>query len=591
MFPRALAIGCVRCSAGFFITLLAAPGCRNGPLPSVITLVDEAEPSSVGSFTLAGETRKALSTPPGQGASFDLVVPDTPSMRLAIAASTLGAPVLPAPVTFRLVVNRAVVFEEVVRRSEANRWHPYEVDLSAYAGQRVRLELEAESSAHRGSLPLWGYPSLVAKGHVPERPSILLISIDCLRADHLGAYGYHRETTPNLDALAKQAVVFHQAMATSSYTLPTHASMLTGLPPSFHGATIKRPVSRQVDYAPELLARAGYRVEAIVSAPFLSQVYGFERGFHRYRLVSAGAAQLVDEALHSLRAAEGQSHFLFLHFFDVHMPYTPPRELRARFGERPPDITALVDMVEKRAPPASPSEIEQVIALYDGEIAYVDRELGRLFEALRSSGAYDRTLIVVTADHGEGFHEHGAWEHARPWLSGPGLYDEVLHVPLIVKWPGDSTASRVESVVSQVDIFPTLLAVAGLSTTTHWARDLADAKSPRRVLAELAVEGADGAVVRHVALRDDRFKYIWSDVGEELYDLATDPEEVINLAATDDARLAGFRAALRDYLRQASAVHSTEEEISLDGALLEQLEQLGYVPPAVPPDDDQGDER
>ncbi|HXV65289.1 MAG TPA: sulfatase [Vicinamibacteria bacterium] len=581
MFPRALAIGCV----------FLAAGCRNGQSPSVIAFVDDAEPSSIGSFTLLGETRQALMTPPGRGASFEVVVPDNPAMRLAIAASTLGAPVLPAPVTFRLVVNRAVVFEEVVRRSRANRWHPHDVELSAYAGQRVRLEFQAESSARQGSLPLWGYPSLVARGHVPERPNILLISIDCLRADHLGVYGYERETTPNLDALAKHAVVFGQAMATSSYTLPTHASMLTGLPPSFHGATIKRPVSRQVDYAPELLARAGYRVEAIVSAPFLSQVYGFERGFHRYRLVSGRAAQLVDEALRSLRDAEGQSHFLFLHLFDVHMPYTPPREFRARFGERPPDITALVEQVEKRAPPSSPREIEQIIALYDGEIAYVDRELGRLVDALRSSGAYDRTLIVVTADHGEGFHEHGAWEHARPWQSGPGLYDEVLHVPLIVKWPGASTGARVESVVSQVDIFPTLLAVAGLSETTPWARDLASPPSPRRVLAELAVEGVDGAVVRQVALRDDRFKYIWSDDGEELYDLATDPEETKSLAATDDARLAEFRAALGDFLRQASEVHSTEEEISLDGALLEQLEELGYVQPAVPPDEDRGAER
>ena len=572
-FPRSISIAL---TSAFLLS------CASDPAAKSSFLIDSVDASSFGSFTLFDETRRALKTPVGERVTAVVEVPPSPVMRFAIAASTMGNPVLASAVTFRLSVDGQVVFEDVVRRSQPNRWYRRELDLNEYTGKRVRLSFEADSAAAESTLPLWGNPVLVERGAVGARPDIVLVSIDCLRADHLGVYGYERDTSSNLDYLAKESVVFRHAMATSSYTLPTHASMLTGLPPSFHGASAGTRISEAVPYAPELLAEAGYRVNALVSAPFLSTVYGFDRGVHTYRLMSAKAPRLVDEAIELLREGEGQSRFLFFHLFDVHMPYAPPREFRTRFGERPRDITSLLERVESRSPPTSEREVEEVIRLYDGEIAFVDRELGRFFDYLRASGAFERSLIVVTADHGEGFYELGEWEHARPWHPGPGLYQEVLHVPLILKWPGISASSTVDKVVSHVDVSPTLLRAGGILASTSWARDLREPSGGRTLIAEYVrrrkdLDSLDDAL--HIALRKDSLKFLAAPGREELYDLSTDPGEKTNLAASQPDEVLRFRSIVRDYLREVSELESSRDEVTLDERTLEQLKALGYVEP------------
>ena len=335
------------------------------------------------SITLDGDTRQALIPPLPARIAFDVDVPSEPLLRFAIGASTMGAPVLGAAVEFRLTVSTGgepeTVFIDTVKRATPNEWLEREADLSRWAGTRVRLTFETRGRSASSILPLWGNPVLSNRSAATPR-KLILISIDCLRSSHLGTYGYERDTSPRIDERAADGVVFETTSATSSYTHPTHMSMLTGLPPSIHGATRTSRLPREVPYLAELLADAGFRTDGVVSGAFLSQNFGFERGFHTYRYIQdPGAALLVDEALRRIENAEGQSQFLLLHVFDAHWPYSPPPGLRARFGPRPDDISSLLAHVRQKKPPESPEMVLDVVNLYDSEILYLDGQLGPPF--------------------------------------------------------------------------------------------------------------------------------------------------------------------------------------------------------------------
>jgi arylsulfatase A-like enzyme len=558
--------------------------------------------------TLRYETRRALTPSLPSRLTFEVEVPQDPVIRFTTAASTMGQRTLLAPVEFRLLVGSGadedLIFTDTIPRSRPNRWIAHEVDLSPWAESKVRLSLETRRgtggipSTEHLIQPLWGNPVLVNRNPRSSRPNLILISVDCLRADHVGAYGYERDTTAHIDEFAREATLFRNAMSTSSYTLPTHVSMLTGLPPSIHGAD-RVGVSKSIPYVPELLAESGYRVNGVVSAPFLDRAYGFDRGFHTYRNMLTRAARVVDDALVLLQEGLGQAQFLFLHIMDAHWTYAPPKEFLTRFGERPRDISSLLDIVGTHASP-TPEELAQIISLYDAEIAYLDQELGRFFAALKQMDIYDDSLILLTADHGEAFLEHGHWEHARPWRhDGPGLYDEIVHVPLIVKWPRESSFREITNVVSQVDIFRTLSEAAGLEASTTWARSLRhyvdpgiESPPPRHVVAELFSRSARDGVGLQIALRSDNFKYIASFRAstvedlfsgsiqkEELYHLGNDPREEKNLLLDSHQDVGPFRNALEAYLAevQKGLRNQQGEEITLDERLLEDLRELGYV--------------
>lgn len=558
------------------VALVGLSRCGSEPAVTRPFLLDAADASSVETVSLFYETRRALVTRPGQSVAVEAHVPANPVLRFAIAASTRDETILASPVTFRLSVDGETRFEDVLRPSQAGQWFRNQVELGDYAGRTVRLQFEASSSSEGSVVALWGNPVLVAGGTFGTRPDIILISIDCLRADHLGVYGYERDTSPNLDAFAKEATVFRHAMASSSYTLPTHASMLTGLPPSHHGAYGRRPLFSHIPYAPELLAGAGYRVSGLVSGLYLTAPWGFARGFHSFRFIDDAAPRLVDEAIELLRESEGQSRFLFFHLWDPHMPYLPPRELESRIGEPPADVVDFLERIHNRT--ATREAREQAMALYDGEIALVDRELGRFFDALKASGAFDRSMIVVTGDHGEAFFEHGYWEHGHQ-SPEPGLYEELLHVPLIVKWPSTSSSSTIANEVSQMDVFPTILGVAGIQKTTRWAQNLTDARAGRTLLAEVPPRGTPsmGEEMRHIALRNGSVKYMSSPDREELYDLTADPGETTNRITSGLGSPVDFAALTREYWLSVPRTLPRAEDLVQDPELLEWLKALGYI--------------
>ena len=259
--------------------------------------------------------------------------------------------------------------------------------------------MDGDGDDHDALFPLWGNPVLSTAEAKTGTPKLFLISVDCLRADHVGTYGYARDTTPNIDRLGLDGVVFETLIATSNTTLPTHMSIFTGLTPSEHGASNLHQLSRSVAYLPEIFAASGFLVDGVVSGAYLAQNFGFERGFHRYlSLERPRASVTIDAALQVLDRARGQAHFFFLHLIDVHWPYDPPTELQERFGPIQTDVPALQNKVLRQIPPDEPREIQQAIDLYDAEIAYADHELGRFFDALKARGLYDDAFIIVTAD-------------------------------------------------------------------------------------------------------------------------------------------------------------------------------------------------
>ncbi len=522
------------------------------------------------SVTMSNESRLSLTPPLPSRLTFEVDLPRKPTLQFSTGVSTLGTGGLPAPVAFALYVDvgngEEQCFENIVGRGKPNRWMKHQVDLSPWAGKKVRLTFatsvretaftagrKASTVAGQPFLPAWGSPVLDDGSENSKRQDIILISVDCLRADHVSAYGYNRETTPHIDRVAEEGVLFENAMSVSSWTLPTHMSMLTGRMPSQHGLSRRHRRRSDVPYLPEILGRADYETLGVVSGAALSPTFGYAQGFDSYLCSDGTPADEVTDAALELMLKEGRrNRFLFLHLFDAHWPYVPPREFLERFSNRPPDISHLQDMVLHRESPKNEEDIQNLKTLYDSEVAFIDQELGRFFGKLKEAELYNDALIIITADHGEGFYEHEMWQHSEI------LYNEVTHIPLVVKWPDSTPRDRVERLVSQLHIFPTILEGAGLDSpylefpSLHrFTRDDPSNQERQTVLSEITWEPSEdrGAFVQ-ISVRQNHWKYIVTyqgDIGdeafvskkvkEELYDLSRDEGELDNLLPGDNAEI------------------------------------------------------
>ena len=526
--------------------------------------------------------------------SFEVDVPADGKLRFSIAAQ---GPV--KKLNFRLSVDSEVVFQKNV--SKTNHWWDQKpVDLAEWAGERVELTFETTGE---GDHALWGHPVLTSAPEEPQGPNVIVVSIDCLRADHVGLYGYDKPTTPAIDALAGDAVVYDHAVSASSWTIPSHMSMFTGLPPMFHGvndspdnfwAGRAKTLAPSVPYLAERLAEAGYETAAVVSSAPMSPRYGFERGFDVYRVHAAKAADVVDSALDLVARADGRRFFLFVHFIDPHWPYMPMVEFQSyteefieRFGRRPHDISELIRRHQGKALEALQTDADDVRTLYDAAIAYVDRELGRFFDELKRREIYDDAFVLLTADHGEAFFDHETYGHAKT------LYQELTHVPLVVKWPQNAPTGRIDTPVSHVDIFPTVLAVAGVPPMPTEGADLRSPPEGRALVLDASWEDRFRRETM-LAVRQGPYKYIaylpfepfdnlslQALLREEFYDLSGDPNESENLIENPPVPLAPFRQRLKAYMDVARVYRSQHEgqPISIDDDLRRSLEALGYVSP------------
>jgi len=286
--------------------------------------------------------------------------------------------------------------------------------------------------------------------------NLILISIDTLRADRLGVYGYERGTSPNLDALARRSVVFRNAIAEASWTLPSHATLFSGTLPSTHGAVrFLRRIPPKLTTLTEVLAERGYRNFGLVAGGFVGRAYGFARGFEEYDESSKRTFdETIDAALDRIRSlSRDESFFLFLHTFQVHCPYRVDSQAYQRFAARPDDPGRFDPFCQDaifHPERYTPEQVQVLSDRYDAAIWRVDEALGGFLRELEQMGKLQDSVLVVTSDHGEEFSEHGALGH------GVSLYAEVIRVPLILTAPGIEPR-EIHRGIGLVDLMPTLL--------------------------------------------------------------------------------------------------------------------------------------
>jgi arylsulfatase A-like enzyme len=397
----------------------------------------------------------------------------------------------------------------------------------------------------------------------PQRvphPNVVLVTLDTTRADHIGAYGAARAATPTFDGIARDGVLFERAWTVTPLTTPAHASLMTGLYPMAHGVRNngRFRLSPSAATLAEAFAASGYRTAAFVGGFPVTRAFGFAQGFDTFdddfgtdprgrarneRPADAVAARAV--AWLEAHARDGRPFFAWIHFYDAHEPYEPPPPFAGRFASSP----------------------------YDGEIAFVDAELGRVQEALRATGAAARTIVAVVGDHGEGLGDHGEATH------GLFVYEPMIHVPLVVSAPwGLPHGVRRADPASLVDLYPTLTRLAGLAAPASVdGRDLFGATAAgTSVYAESYFAAEEYGWAPLVAVRRGGQKWIGAPRPER-YDLDADPQERTNLAGKDAASDAALMS-LVGTVTSASASHTLGlAEGQVDDDLLQRLQSLGYV--------------
>lgn len=442
------------------------------------------------------------------------------------------------------------------------------------------------------------------------RPNILLVVIDTARADRFSFGGYSRQTSPEIAVLASEGTIYERAYTPAPWTLPAHASLFTGLFPSSHGADSGHlRLDEEFRTLAESLHEAGYRTQGYAANPWVGRQYGLAQGFDTYEeILKEGRKEVEDAGAAALNAkverflewrmdnpdARRQPFFIFINYLEPHLPYNPPEPFRSRFLRADADRTA----VERLRKFKHPDEVRFVLGLggpsgddlsilsdlYDGEIAYVDGRVGDLARFLREKGLLDQTVVVVTSDHGEAIGDHGFLDHKM------NVFEELLRVPLVVRYPGTVKAGRrVPEPVMLQDLYPTLLALAHAPPPGRTR----DAAGPRESFLLPGIEGVSEASgrpagetggrvligefarpIQFLEIIQQRFpeatigpwdrelvayhrgneKLHWaSDGRHRLYDLAADPGETTDMAGRRGDRVSDLAAQVESWLARPSA--------------------------------------
>lgn len=406
-----------------------------------------------------------------------------------------------------------------------------------------------------------GYFTLDYFSPSPEIRNVVLISMDTTRADNLSCYGVYKNATPNIDALAEEAVLFQNTYAPVPLTLPSHSTMLTGVHPPRHGVhdNLKYQLNDENITLAEILKDNGFSTAAIISAFILDSRFGIDQGFDVYddnfkkELENANIAQrrgdeTTEQALSWIQSNKEDPFFLFVHYYDPHMPYDPPEPFKT-----------------------------MIFHPYFAEIAFTDHCIGQIIDKLKALNLYDSTLVIITGDHGEMLDEHKERTH------GYYIYQGNVKVPLIFKVPGIKKAKRVDDIAGIVDIAPTVCSLLGIELSEAFqGKDLsaylgnraASIPRDRHLYSECMVPTKYGGNSL-LGIINNRYKYIQT-TRPELYDLVNDPKESQNLAEQQPKRARILQDKLKLILED-SVLGSTEGSLELDAEAIEKLETLGYV--------------
>jgi arylsulfatase A-like enzyme len=566
------------------------------------------------------ELLNSLYAPPESRYDFQLEVTDSSTLEFGfgiirdenfqkINKSGLGEAGVPNEVQFAILLESSgeerTLFQESLQLPSLEEGQAFllnSIDLSSYKG-KVRLSLITTGEGN--SFSFWFNPVLYPKGK--SRRQVILISVDTLRADHLSCYGYERPTSPYLDALATESALFVNVYAPSPWTLPSHVSMLTGL------NTVRHQVNREDQRMnPELMTLAellktnNFFCSAFTGGGFVSSAFGFADGFDSYyeradEIYLDHAAELCfRDVARWIEFNKDRDFFLFIHTYQPHDPYVSPLPYKTRFLSEQARWTHLNLMGYLGGKsgifnPLSQEERQNIIDLYDGEILYTDEGLiGPLLATLKEMSLFDQTMIIFTSDHGEEFFDHHGWGH------GHSLYDELLKVPLLIKFPDKKfRGRRIENIVSLVDIVPTVLDELRIG----WSKSNIDGRSlvplltgkekeHRTFLADVGENILNLHLPRKMAMNEGTFKFIVNKYLSqeekdffqfppvpvkmlELFDLSVDPLER-NSIIEKEARLA------QRFLRHLEAVSARvkgqiQETAVIDKELEQQLRALGYI--------------
>ncbi len=521
---------------------------------------------------LAADVRSALPAVPGAAVEWQTEVGARQRLRLSygLEAAIQQAVEFRVEATAEGRSEAEVLLEETLdpAAGAGDRWHEATFDLASYAGQRLRLELETRTlrplDLVRG-FPVWGNPEILGRQQQDGPPNVIMISIDTLRADRLSAYGHHRPTSPNLDRwAASSAVLFENAVVQAPWTLPSHASMFTGLEALRHDVNHYPEAPASLELLAETLRRAGYTTAAITGGGYLRPSFGFAQGFDVFRywpkiLAERELADGTGRMLRWLDENHSRRFFLFFHTYEVHFPHRrrqpyfdqlqggrPEGPVRGKIAmrarpQKPGELLWQHDYFVVKLP--SGEEVEHlneaekalVNTMYDSAVAYVDAQLGRLFERLGELGLEGRTLIVLTSDHGEALGEKDRAGHNY-------LDDYNVLVPLVIEFPdGFGAGEKIDQQVRSIDIVPTILDVLGISPPRP-----ADGVSLLPLIAgdQTAVPAEAwiyaSSANTGLALRyRNRLKYVFNNTAwsrllgaEQLYDLSRDAGEEVDQAAS-----------------------------------------------------------
>jgi arylsulfatase A-like enzyme len=478
------------------------------------------------------------------------------------------------------------------------------VDLSQYEGQTVEISLITQGN--KDALACWFNPVIYRPKEAPQ--NVILISLDTLRPDHLGCYGYGRDTSPNMDKLAKDSALFVNTFASSPWTLPSHVSLLTSLNCINH--QVYRPDDKMdpaMTTLADMIRSKDYFLSAITGGGYVSGIYGFSKGFDSYH-VAGGEINKPDSAeiaardvLSYIDQHKDRDFFLFVHTYQIHHPYFSPPEYAGYFsGEEAAVIRVNLNDMElyrkNRFMPISEKGRQNLIDLYDAEIRYTDDVLIRpIVEKLKALNLYDNTMIVLISDHGEEFYEHKSWRHTH------SVYNETIKVPLIIKFFNSRHAGkRIQSYVRLVDAMPTILDALKIPRSDLYMDGesviplLESGEKPakeRIFLSELANE-VIGGIPKKVAINQDRDKLIINDPYTEedldylrfpppevdpieIFNLVEDSQELSNRIQADPQLARRLMVFIQEHHVQKMHFKGDKTEVSKE--ILEQLRALGYI--------------
>jgi len=443
---------------------------------------------------------------------------------------------------------------------------------------------------------LLGLYTTACSGSKPAEANLLLVVVDTLRADRLGCYGNSSGMTPCMDALAAEGVLFRKAYAHAPWTLASFASLLTSTYPAQHkaGGWVGEFLKLRSDAVTvgDCFRAAGSRTGSIVSVDFLTENFGMHKGFDtvdhdvsRNNHLTRIATRTTDTALRWLNKNGEEPFFLMVHYFDPHLVYDPPAEFRAQFALEGDKNTKDVIFGEVRDIVAfrqgrlelSGKKIERLEGLHNGEVAYTDRELGRLLDGLAKRGLDKNTIVVLTSDHGEEFHDHGGFEH------GHTLYDELLHIPLIVRWPERIPAGvEVDATVRHIDVAPTVCGLAGVEPGNKFqGLDLSPMWQTGATPEDLPVfaEGYFWSPEKRFARIADGKKTIAYTASKrvEIFDLESDPAESVDIAGRDQAQTERLKKDLFLARTGMEIEAGAPEPAHIIDEMRERMRKLGYT--------------